>query len=183
MNRPMMWGSVAVIAVMAMLVVVLAGRFGKDPTAVATPLVGQQVADLRLPYLEAEGEVALAELQGEILVVNFWASWCIPCRAEHPILLGAAGRYADDGVRVVGIVYQDTAKNAVDFLDGFGRGYEIVTDPRGRASIEFGVFGVPETFYIDRKGSIVAVVRGELTSNVMEETVDALIAGRADSGL
>lgn len=177
MRRPLLWAAAVVIAVAGVLIVVFAARFGEDIGDIATPLIGEPVADLRLPYLEGEGEVALAHLEGEIVVVNFWASWCIPCRAEHPILLNAAADYAPAAVRVVGIVYQDDPDAATAFLDEFGRGYEVVTDEGSRAAIEFGVFGVPETFFIDREGAVAFARRGPVTAALMTNTLNALVTG------
>ncbi len=114
-------------------------------------------------------------------MINFWASWCPPCRIEHPILTAASGSYEDDGVHFVGVLYQDRSEPAIEFLDEFGRGanYSYVIDPESRATVEMGVFGVPETFFVDADGIVRARVQGEVTSSVVVATLDEILA--ADS--
>ena len=152
-------------------------RFGADPGVVDSPLIGRPAPDGTLPYLEREGELSLADLRGQVVVVNFWASWCVPCREEHDDLITAAQRYADDGVTFVGIVYQDRPEQAIAFLDELGRGYDHVTDPGSRTAIDFGVFGVPETFFIDRDGTVVAKVVGRSDLRLLSSTIDTILAG------
>jgi len=168
--------------VVAVVVGVLATRFGTDPNEVESPLVGTPVLEIELPYLEGDGAVALGPDTGDILIVNFWASWCIPCRAEHPVLVDAAARWESAGVRVVGVVYQDDADSAGAFLDEFGRGYETVRDEGGRAAIFFGVFGIPETFFVDREGKIAGVVRGEINTTLIDAALQQLVTGDTGSG-
>jgi cytochrome c biogenesis protein CcmG/thiol:disulfide interchange protein DsbE len=178
--------SVIVLTIAAALVAVVVGamatRFGTDPKAVASPLVGTPVADLELPYLEGEGSVKLADAGGDILVVNFWASWCLPCRSEHPLLVETARRWESAGVRIVGVVYQDSVDQATSFLGEFGRGFENVIDDGGRAAIAFGVFGIPETFFVDRDGLIAGVVRGPIDGATLESALEKLLVETALTG-
>ncbi len=161
------------------LTVAFAGRFGIDPSLVASPLIGRPAPAVSLPYLEREGELSLSELRGEIVLVNFWASWCLACRAEHDDLVAAGDAYREGGVRFVGIVYQDRPQDAIGYLDEMGRGrFDYVVDPGSRAAIEFGVFGVPETFFIDREGTIVAKITGESNFPLLASTLDQIILGR-----
>lgn len=165
------------------LVVVLVGaafgaRFGLDPSTVDSPMIGQSMPDLTLPRLEGGGELDLGEIDAEVLVVNFWASWCVPCRNEHDDLLAAATRYEDDGVRFLGIVYQDQDDRAVAFLDELGRGYGHVVDPGSQAAVEFGVFGIPETYVIDGDGVIRAKIVGESDLELLSATIEDVLAGR-----
>ena len=165
------------------LVVVLVGaafgaRFGLDPSTVDSPMIGQSMPDLTLPRLEGTDELALGEIDAEVLVVNFWASWCVPCRNEHADLLAAAARYEDDGVRFLGIVYQDKDDRAVAFLDELGRGYDHVVDPGSQAAVEFGVFGIPETYVIDGDGVIRAKIVGESDLDLLSATIEDVLAGR-----
>ena len=171
-------GAVAAIVVVILVAAAFGTRFGTDPGVVDSPLIGRQAPDVTLPYLESEGELSLRELRGEVVVVNFWASWCIPCREEHPALVAAAERYEDDGVRFVGILYQDGRQQAIAFLDELGRGYDHLDDPNSTAAIEFGVFGLPETYVIDREGRIAAKITGATTFDRLTETIDDVLAGR-----
>ena len=175
------WAVVVGAAVIAVLVGALATRFGTDPNEVESPLVGTPVLDVVLPYIEGEGSVELTDVGDDILIVNFWASWCIPCRSEHPVLVDAAARWESAGVRVVGVLYQDDTDNATDFLDEFGRGYETVTDPNGRAAIAFGVTGAPETFIVDAAGVIRYKQIGPITPDIWEGTLWPIVQDlRAD---
>ncbi|MBW3619032.1 MAG: redoxin domain-containing protein [Actinobacteria bacterium] len=177
-----------VVALTALVVLIAVAaaygtRFGSDPTVVDSPLLGQPAPAFTLPLLEDEGELSLRDLEGEIVVVNFWASWCTACREEHDDLIAAAARYRDAGVSVVGIVYQDRPELAIEMLDEMGRGYTYVTDPRSRAAIDFGVFGVPETFFIDRQGTVVAKVIGASDLALLSDTIDAILAGRTPTSV
>lgn len=160
---------------------VFGARIGEDAALVDSPLIGQPAPGWRLPNLEGGGELSLDELRGQIVVVNFWASWCVACREEHPALLGAASAFLGDGVTFVGIDYQDQRASAIGFLNEMGRGgenYRYVSDPGSRAAVDFGVFGVPETFFIDRSGTVVAKVTGASTYPLLVGVLDAIIAGR-----
>lgn len=169
------------VAVLA-LAVVFSSRFGNDPQLGESPLIGQPAPELTLPYLEFDEELDFSDLDGEVAVINFWASWCLACRTEHEALTTAAAAYGELGVAFVGVDVQDTAGNALDFLDEFGRGepYAYVEDDRSRASLEYGVLGVPETFFVDRDGTIVAKVSGPVNASLLSGTLDAILLGRGD---
>ncbi len=119
-------------------------------------------------------------LDAEVTVLNFWASWCLQCRNEHPDLVSTNDAYADRGVVFVGINYQDDLGPATAFLDELGRGdgYLYVSDPGSRAAIELGVFGIPETFFI-RDGVIVGKLIGETDALVLSEALEGILAGDA----
>lgn len=165
------------------LAVVLADRFGTDPSLVASPLIGQPAPDVSLPRLDrpdAQDSLSLTDLRGKVVVVNFWASWCVACRSEHPDLVATATAFQDRGVRFVGVVYQDRRDGAIVFLDqlGWGDNYQYVIDPGSRAAIAFGVFGVPETFFIDSEGIVVGKITGESDAVLLGTTLDQILAGQ-----
>lgn len=180
-RRPWMWwGAVLAVVLAVGTGAVFGARLDQDPALVTTPLIGEPVTDRPLPYLEQEGEISLQDLRGEIVVVNFWASWCVACREEHPALTAAASAYQDAGVKFVGIVFQDRESTATAFLDKMGRGenYLYFTDPGSRVAIDFGVFGVPETFFIDRQGRIAAKITGASTLPLVTRVLDEMLAGK-----
>lgn len=133
--------------------------FAGDPSKIPSALIGQPAPEFTLPAVEGltkDGAsvpgLATGDLKGEVTVVNVWASWCLPCRDENPMLLELEER----GYRVVGINYKDTAANARRFLGEFGNPFSAVgTDRRGMAAIDWGVYGVPETFIVDATGAII----------------------------
>ena len=133
----------------------------RDPQVQPQALVGKMAPDLTLPTL-AEGQpIRLREAAAEgPMVVNFFASWCAPCEIEHPILMGLKG----SGVRVVGIAYKDAPTNTQAFLTRLGDPFATaLVDRDGRAGVEFGVTGVPETYVIGRDGKVLAKHTGPLT--------------------
>lgn len=175
------WVAITVGLIVIVFGAVFASRFGRDPRLVGSPLIGQPAPEVRMPYLETAGDLALTDLEGEILVVNFWASWCTGCRVEHDALLAAADAYRDTGVSFVGILHQDRESTGIAFLDDFGRGdpYRYVVDEGSSAGIQFGVLGLPTTFFLDRTGVIVGQVNGPITIGVLARTLDSMLIGGA----
>lgn len=168
----------ASVVAVGLLVAVMAGRFGEDPRKVDSPLIGKEVAPMTLERLDGSGPLSLSDFEGKAVVVNFWASWCVPsCRDEHPHLISTQVRYRDD-VQFVGVVFQDEEAAAMRFLDqlGWGDGYEYVLDPGSRAAVEFGVFGVPETFFLNREGLLVDKIAGPVDTASLTEKLDAILA-------
>ncbi len=144
----------------------------RDPQVQPKALVGREIPDLTLPTL-AEGQpVRLRETAARgPMLVNFFASWCAPCEIEHPVLMGLKGR----GVRVVGVAYKDAPSNSQAFLTRLGNPFtEMLVDRDGRAGVEFGVTGVPETFLIAADGTVLEKHTGPL-----DEAAARRLANRA----
>lgn len=169
-----------IVVAAALLAWVFSSRFGQDPRLVDSPLVGGPLPDLTLPYMEQEGSLTFSDLEGQIVVINVWASWCVPCRIEHPILVAASEAYTERGVQFVGLLYQDRVGPAAEFLDELGRGegYLYVVDSDSRATVELGVFGVPETYFVDADGIVRGKVQGEVNPMVLVQTIEDLLNGR-----
>ncbi|MBN9619610.1 MAG: redoxin domain-containing protein [Actinobacteria bacterium] len=176
----MRWCAAGIVALAIAAGAVLGSQLGKDPSLVDSPLIGRPAPAETLPYLEQPATLPLRSLRGQVVVVNFWASWCVACREEQPTLAAAATAYPAKGVVFVGIDYQDQHGAAVAFLNELGRGagYRYVTDPDSRAAIDFGVFGVPETFFLDRAGTIVAKITGPTTAQLLGDTINTILAGQ-----
>lgn len=159
--RRRVWLALLPLAVFGALVVLFwVGLFSGDKSRIPSALIGKPVPTFTLAPLEgltgADGQpmpgFASADLRGQVSVVNVWASWCGPCRDEHPQLVELA---KDNRFRLIGLNYKDTPENARRFLGRFGNPYVAVgVDPSGRTGIDWGVYGVPETFVVGRDGTI-----------------------------
>lgn len=151
----------------------------RDPSYIPSMIVGRQMPDFRLPPLSGEGELAAATLLGKPLVINFWASWCVSCREEHPLLVELGDRAAlFGGFSVIGVNYRDDPAAAERFLERQGRfPYASGVDERGRLGIDFGVYGMPETFFVDAGGTVRARHIGPLTRDAVAQNL-ALIGAR-----
>lgn len=141
---------------------------GKDVSQIPSALIDKPVPEFSLPALDGLAKdgspvpgLATADLTGRVTVVNIWASWCAPCRAEHPLLMELA---RDERIVLAGINYKDKAENARRFLGSLGNPYSRVgVDEKGRAAIDWGVYGVPETFIVGAGGRIRYKFIGPLT--------------------
>ena len=125
------------------------------------------------------GTLALTSLRGQYVLVNFWASWCIPCRDEAPLLERASREYRDRGLVVVGVNIQDLEPEARKFIAQFKISYPNVRDRDGRVSRAYGTTGVPESFFIDREGRVVRKFPGAAVEwRIWQEAIEGLMAGR-----
>ena len=153
------------------LLVILFANLGRDPHAVESPLIGRPAPAFSLTPVDPGPPVSLASLKGRPVVLNFWATWCVPCVEEHQALAAAAQRLGD-GAQFLGVVYEDEAPLVRRFLEQHGKAYPSLLDDDGKAAIAYGVYGVPETYFIDAQGTIVAKFVGPLDP----PTLDANLA-------
>ncbi|WP_369061391.1 DsbE family thiol:disulfide interchange protein [Caulobacter sp. 73W] len=166
------WLAFAPIAVLLALGVLFAGyALKRDPQVQPKALVGKPVPAVALPDLETGRPAPIAAtLQGPVLV-NFFASWCAPCEIEHPQLMALKAQ----GVRIIGVTYKDAPDNTRAFLTRLGDPFAAkLVDRDGRAGIEFGVTGVPETYLVDAQGVIRAKHTGPLTPEAAETMLSSL---------
>ncbi len=175
MTGPARW--ILPLAAFPFLALLLFGLM-RDPDFFPTPLIDQPAPAWHLETLEGDS-LNLDELRGKVVLLNFWASWCVPCRAEHAVLIQATRTWPEDDVQVVGIVYDDSRRNAQRFLVDLGNAWRHVMDPGSRTAIDYGVHGVPETFFLDPDGNIGMKYIGPLTWNAVRTNVDSLLAGSA----
>jgi cytochrome c biogenesis protein CcmG/thiol:disulfide interchange protein DsbE len=158
--------------------------YGGDPSKLPSALIGRPAPQTALPALEgltrngaAVPGLDPAAFKGKVSLVNVWASWCVPCHDEAPLLTELA---KDTRLQLVGINYKDVAENARRFLGRYGNPFNVVgVDANGRAAIEWGVYGVPETFLVGRDGTIVYKLVGPITP----ENVDRVLKVEIEKAL
>jgi len=164
------------VALAAPLVAVLAYGLTQDPRFIQSPLPGRAAPDFTLPMLDTSDSLHLNEMRGNVVLVNFWASWCIPCRQEHPILIDAARQYMNKGVRFVGITYNDAPDDSRRWLAELGQAYPSLVDQGARTAIDYGITGVPETFILDKNGVVAFKKFGPITAEEITQKLDSLTA-------
>ena len=143
------------------LVGLLLASLGRDVSAVRSPLIGRPAPAFSLPPVGGGPRVSLADLRGQPVVLNFWATWCVPCYQEHGVLTQSAAALAGR-VRFLGVVYEDDEESVQSFLRQQGGSYPSLMDDQGRAAVAYGVYGVPETYFLDANGTVVAKYVGPL---------------------
>lgn len=158
MNRKVLLIGVAIIIP---VITVLFMNLGRNPHRVDSPLVGRELIEFKLREVGSGAPMDIASLKGKPMVINFWATWCLPCYAEHGVLTRTARRMGSD-VQFVGVVFDDEESRILRFLDENGRAYPTLVDEDGKVAIAYGVYGVPETFFVDPSGTIVAKHEGPL---------------------
>jgi cytochrome c biogenesis protein CcmG/thiol:disulfide interchange protein DsbE len=157
------------------LVVMLFVGLSLNPREVPSPLIGKPAPPFQLPHLQQpEKSFSPAEVKGRVWVLNVWASWCAPCREEHPLMTALA---RSGLAPVYGLNYKDRREDAIAWLARYGDPYQAsVSDLDGRTGIEYGVYGVPETYVIDKQGVIRYKRVGPVTPDVIKEKIAPLIA-------
>ena len=157
----------------------LAGYFGMalrpnyDPHTLPSAMIDKPAPEFDLAALTGDGKLATGALKGHVVVINFFASWCVPCRTEHPILMRLA---AQEKLPLYGIAYKDKPADARRLLSQDGDPYRnIGVDADGRVGIDFGVYGVPETYVIDKSGHIRKRFVGPLTAEVVNNELLPLV--------
>ncbi len=147
-------GLIVAFSLIAFVVYVLAAGFGNDPHSVPFMLAGKPAPAFTIKRLDREGQVSLSDFAGKPVVLNFWATWCAPCKVEQPVLDWAAEKYKDKAI-FVGIVFEDTEQSTRQFLQQNGAVYTQLYDSKSTVAVDYGVSGVPETYFINKQGLIV----------------------------
>jgi cytochrome c biogenesis protein CcmG, thiol:disulfide interchange protein DsbE len=162
------------LALFAAIVLFLGVGLGLNPREVPSPLIGKPAPAFKLPRLDdASQTISRDDMLGKVWMLNVWASWCAPCREEHPLVIDIARRQL---VPVYGLNYKDKPAAAKGWLASLGNPYRAtLVDADGRAGIDFGVYGVPETFIIDRLGVVRLKHTGPLTPEVVRERIEPLL--------
>lgn len=180
-GRWLRWVGFGIAAVTVVLAVALASRFGSDPAMVPSPLIGQPAPSFELTTLDGNDTVDLADLRGDIVVINFFASWCLECRAEHEDLVATSDAFSGDGVTFVQVGYQESPADSLAYLESAGMSpwTRYLADPGSRTAIKYGVFGIPETFFVDEQGTVVGKIIGESDALTLGATIDTIRRGES----
>ena len=177
-TRAWRWRRIALLAPLiafAALVAAFAARLGTDPSLVPSPLIGKQVPAFSLhPVQGRQLGLSSENLRGEVSLVNVFASWCVACRQEHPVLVQLK---SNGTIPIHGLNYKDKPADAAEWLDTTGDPYTRTgADLDGRVGIDWGVYGVPETFVIDAEGRIAFKQIGPITPEILDRTILPLVA-------
>ena len=163
------------LAIFLLLVGFLAAGLKLDPREVPSPLVGKRAPAFELPVLQQpEQRFSPADMRGKVWLLNVWASWCVSCRDEHPVLVALSKKGV---LPILGLNYKDKGEDAQRWLAQFGNPYQLsVADADGRIGIDYGVYGVPETYLIDAEGVIRYKQIGAITPAILEQKILPLAA-------
>ncbi len=184
----------ALIAVLFAIPVIglFAWGMNRDPRDIPSPLPGREAPTFKLavfaPGQEALSRpvgdsVRLADLKGQVVVLNFWASWCLACRDEHETLSEVARTYVGKPVHFLGVLYNDDSNSGTKWIAEMGgQSYPSVLDPGARTAIDYGLYGVPETFFLDANGRVAYKHTGPVTATVLHRVVDSLMTAAAAGG-
>ncbi len=166
--------SLVPLGIFAALVVLLWAGLYLNPREVPSPLIGKPAPEFMLPQLhDSTQQIGSRDLLGKVTLLNVWASWCAACREEHPLLVALA---RTGQVNIYGLNYKDARQDALRWLNELGNPYLVSAfDEQGNVGIDYGVYGVPETYVIDRAGIIRYKVIGPLTEQSLRTTVLPLI--------
>jgi len=166
-----------VVAAVAAIVALLMTGLGRDPSVFASPLVGRAAPNFTLPQLDGP-PVTLARLRGQVVVINFWASWCTECQVEQPALDQTWQQFQDSGVVVLGVDFQDTIGAASSYVRTDGVTYPVVEDAGSKTALAYGLRGVPETFVVNRSGRIVKHVIGPVGATALASEINSMLGTR-----
>ena len=173
MRLPQIARYAAIVAIGA-LVVVLILAFRRDPHDVRTGTVGKPAAAFSVPKLDGAGTLTLDDAKGKVTIVNFFASWCIPCKQENPDLVRVYERYRASDVVFIGVLYQDSRDSGLKYVKDNGVTWPTGSDDDGRVAFAYGVFGIPETYFIDADGIIQGRHIGPIDEATLVMAIDTL---------
>jgi cytochrome c biogenesis protein CcmG/thiol:disulfide interchange protein DsbE len=163
-----------VAAAVAVIVTLLGTGLVKGPSVIASPLVGRAAPNFTLPQLDGP-PVTLSKLRGQVVVVNFWASWCTECRIEQAALDQIWQQFQDSGVVVVGVNFEDTTGGARDYVRAANVTYPVVEDSNSRTALAYGLRGVPETFVVNQSGRVVNRVIGPVDATKLASEINSML--------
>ncbi len=178
------WQIALVAGFLGLLVLFYQGLWG-NPRLIPTVLIGTPARAFEGPLVDSGEPLSFDQLRGKVVVLNFWASWCQECRLEHRNLLALNERFrSNPDFAMLGIDYQDKEADAREYLQTFGTNFRHIRDVKSTISFDYGVYGVPETFVIDRQGIIrcktIGPIIGDVYVSLTEKVLPALLSGTTE---
>lgn len=174
------WVLVGVVAAaVGLLAALFASGLGRNPDTVRPVLLGKPAPSFSLPGLGGGPPVSLASLHGQVVVLNFWSSWCVTCRQEQPALAETWRTYRDQGVVLLGVSFQDQTGPALAYARRYSVAWPLVGDPGSRAALAYGVNGPPTTVVISPSGRIAGVFTGPVSYPALSNEIQRLLPGGA----
>ena len=170
-----------VIAIVGGVVGLLAYGFTRDARYIQSPLIAKRAPSFMLTLFDGK-VIRVEDFRGKVVFLNFWASWCVPCRAEAKTLEAAWHKYKDRGVVFLGANIQDKEEDARAFMKEFGITYLNGRDASGKIAVDYGVWGIPESFFIDGQGQITYKHVGEISSQIIDAKLDEARQGIVSGG-
>jgi cytochrome c biogenesis protein CcmG/thiol:disulfide interchange protein DsbE len=170
------WLRLSIVVAIAALVVVLVLAFRRAPTDIRTGTVGKPAAAFTLERLDGTDKMVIDAPAGRVTVINFFASWCIPCKEENPALVRVYERYRSSDVVFIGVLYQDSRDNGLKYVRDNGVTWLTGSDDEGRVAFSYGVFGIPETYFIGADGIIAGRHIGPIDETTLVNGIESLRA-------
>lgn len=170
------------VAIILILTIMGYAIFGNRTIIKKSPLVGNEAPDFTLTLFDGS-TVKLSDLKGKAVLLNFWASWCIPCRDEAPALESSWMKYKNKQVAFLGVNIWDDDTNALSYVERYGGSYPNGKDPEGQIGVDYGVAGVPETYFIDPAGKITEKYTGPLNEEIIDFYLGKTLLNRETDGL
>jgi cytochrome c biogenesis protein CcmG/thiol:disulfide interchange protein DsbE len=167
----------AAVACIVGLALVLMLAFRRDPHDIRTGTIGKPAPAFSLPALDGGGPISLEAYRGKVVVLNFWASWCVPCKEENPALTEVWERYRGTDVVLLGVLFQDSADAGRAYTARLGNTWPSAIDETGRVALAYGVFGPPETYFIGPDGVIAGRHIGPIDAQTLRTAIEALRPG------
>jgi cytochrome c biogenesis protein CcmG, thiol:disulfide interchange protein DsbE len=178
---PTRWIAAALVVAAVAFLAVLATRQSAEEAAAGSPLLGKPAPEVIGPDLDGE-TVRLSQLRGRYVLLNFFASWCVPCEREHDDLIRFQEAHAEAGdATVLAVIFDDTVENAREFFEERGGDWPVLADERGKVSLDFGVRGPPESFLISPEGIVLTRIIGEVDSDRLERLLTEAERLRAEA--
>lgn len=161
------------LIIFMVLLVIFALGLKHDPREIQSPLIGKKAPDFTVRLFDG-GTFNLAKHKGKPVIVNFWASWCVACVEEEEVLEAAYQNNKNTDVVFIGVDIQDKKEDALEYMKQHQKSYLVARDESGEVSLDYGIYGVPETFFVNRRGDIIYKHAAPLTEDVIDHYVDII---------